>query len=69
MVRRVDVLSLSDKVEQGTLGARITLLREQMGWSVAELALATNVDRSFVKKLENGDSIMPYDMIEIVKED
>lgn len=56
MVRRVDVLSLSDKVEQGTLGARMTLLREQMGWSVAELALAANVDRSFVKKLENGDS-------------
>ena len=56
MVRRIDVLSLSDKVEQGILGARITILREQMGWSVAELAQAANVDRSFVKKLENGDS-------------
>lgn len=59
MVRRVDVLSLSDKAEQGTLGTRITLLREQIGWSVAEFALAANVVIGVLLKSLRMEIVMP----------
>lgn len=36
------------------LGKRIIELREQKGWSQADLARACNKDRQAIEKLENG---------------
>jgi len=42
-----------DKLKQA-LGKRIIRLREQKGWTQADLARACNKDRQAIEKLENG---------------
>ena len=42
-----------DKLKK-KIGQRIIELREQKGWSQADLARACNKDRQAIEKLENG---------------
>ncbi|SHL56066.1 DNA-binding transcriptional regulator, XRE-family HTH domain [Chryseobacterium carnipullorum] len=48
------------------LGKHIVILRQQKGWSQADLARACNKDRQAIEKLENG-KVNPtlYTLLEI----
>lgn len=46
-----------DESTAGRLGARIALLREQRGMSLGDLEKATGIAKSYLSKLERGESL------------